>query len=678
MGIFVYLFTFLIYLFTISPSIWWGDSGELSGVSYTLGVAHSTGYPLYSILSKIFTFIPVSSAGFRCALFSCFFGCLSGLYLFFLLNNFSSNKFCCVSVSLLFSFSKTFWEHSLIAEVHTLNIFLIILFLFSIFKNSFKFLSLSLFLMGLCFTNHNTCISLIPGFLFLIIKRKKLNFKNIPVFLFLFLIPFSLYLYLPLRAIKMPSFNFGAPFTFENFFWLTTGKGASLLNLFDLKNNILFQIKIFSKNIFSQFNIFFVLSLFGFLNLFRKDKDIFYFFILFSSVSFLYALSLGISDIFPYFLPVFLSFCFYIFFAIERWNSSLLLIFPVLVIFGNYSYVNKSKNFSPYNFSLSILKFLPEKSVLITPDNNLAFPLWYLQKVEKKGYDKIVIYRKLLQFRWYQEELRKSFLKIPQNLETTEVFSEDLSKRIMRKIYLTNKNLEFYSTHFEKEIFPEMFFLPTSTVLKISRNREKFSYIPLVDFPDYFEDRTKNIISILLLERAKAFVSLNELNLSILELKRGIKINPHLFHFYNNLGYVYQLKGDLKPAEENYRRVLKLNPGFSLAYTNLGIIYLLQNKMRLAEESFLKALSINRNDQLTLNNLYETGIIYFRRGDLNSAERVFKTLQKFSDSPSLHYALGMTYYRMGKLSLAEKELKKYLKTGKEFRKEVEKLLEEFK
>ena len=50
---------FLIYLLTIAPSVIQIDSGELAAVQLTLGIAHPTGYPLFTILGCLFSLIPL-------------------------------------------------------------------------------------------------------------------------------------------------------------------------------------------------------------------------------------------------------------------------------------------------------------------------------------------------------------------------------------------------------------------------------------------------------------------------------------------------------------------------------------------------------------------------------------------------------------------------------------------
>jgi hypothetical protein len=49
----------IFYLLTLAPGVIASDSGELATVQYTLGIAHPTGYPLFTILGFIFSHLPI-------------------------------------------------------------------------------------------------------------------------------------------------------------------------------------------------------------------------------------------------------------------------------------------------------------------------------------------------------------------------------------------------------------------------------------------------------------------------------------------------------------------------------------------------------------------------------------------------------------------------------------------
>ena len=67
----------MVYLLTLSPTVYLGDSGELSAAAFCLGVPHGSGYPLYVLLGKGFCLLPFGDVGFRMNLMSAVFGVMA-------------------------------------------------------------------------------------------------------------------------------------------------------------------------------------------------------------------------------------------------------------------------------------------------------------------------------------------------------------------------------------------------------------------------------------------------------------------------------------------------------------------------------------------------------------------------------------------------------------------------
>jgi hypothetical protein len=66
-----FLAAFAVYLVTLCPTVWVGDSGELTAAAWTLGIPHPTGYPLWLLLAKAFAaIVPFGSVAWRMNLFS--------------------------------------------------------------------------------------------------------------------------------------------------------------------------------------------------------------------------------------------------------------------------------------------------------------------------------------------------------------------------------------------------------------------------------------------------------------------------------------------------------------------------------------------------------------------------------------------------------------------------------
>ena len=62
---FVFVESFIIYWLTLAPTVTFVDSGELIAASSTLGVAHPPGFPLYILLAKLATLVPLGTIPVR-------------------------------------------------------------------------------------------------------------------------------------------------------------------------------------------------------------------------------------------------------------------------------------------------------------------------------------------------------------------------------------------------------------------------------------------------------------------------------------------------------------------------------------------------------------------------------------------------------------------------------------
>lgn len=50
--------TFCLYVLTQAPGLMYTDTGELAAAAYTWGVAHPTGYPLFTLVAHVWTLLP--------------------------------------------------------------------------------------------------------------------------------------------------------------------------------------------------------------------------------------------------------------------------------------------------------------------------------------------------------------------------------------------------------------------------------------------------------------------------------------------------------------------------------------------------------------------------------------------------------------------------------------------
>ena len=110
-----------VYGFTLCPTVAGGDSGELTTAAYTLTVAHPPGYPLWTLLGKLFTLIPYGSIAWRVNLLSAVCDAGAALLLFLAVARWTRNTWSAFLAAGLFAFSPLVWRYALVAEVFALN-----------------------------------------------------------------------------------------------------------------------------------------------------------------------------------------------------------------------------------------------------------------------------------------------------------------------------------------------------------------------------------------------------------------------------------------------------------------------------------------------------------------------------------------------------------------------------
>jgi len=125
-----FLTTFLVYLVTLCPSIYPGDSAEFVAASWTLGIPHPPGYPLYVCLGRAFSLVfPVGSIPFRINLLSAIFVSTTVVLLVVILRRLVGDWRISLSVPLFLGWSPAFWTQAAIAEVYSLELLFIALIL---------------------------------------------------------------------------------------------------------------------------------------------------------------------------------------------------------------------------------------------------------------------------------------------------------------------------------------------------------------------------------------------------------------------------------------------------------------------------------------------------------------------------------------------------------------------
>lgn len=218
------LFCFVVYFLTVCRTVPGGDSGELITVSYRLGVAHPPGYPLYTLLGYLASFLPMGNPATRINFLSAIFQIGAGFMMFLLFRRWMRNIWVAWLVVGIFSFSPLIWRYAVVAEVFTLNN----LFLASLFYIMFRFYEepsrkWALWfagVFGLACSHHHTIVFFgIPFFMMALYYHRKLLLSPRTFFpsLGLWLAGLLPYFYLPIASKPLYIFNWGAAHTWEGF-----------------------------------------------------------------------------------------------------------------------------------------------------------------------------------------------------------------------------------------------------------------------------------------------------------------------------------------------------------------------------------------------------------------------------------------------------------------------------
>ncbi len=193
----------IVYYLTLLPGIGYGDTAEFQRVGPTLGLAHVTGYPLYTLLGWIWSQLPLgSSAAWRMNLFSAVLGALTLGIVDSLGRRLGQRRLVALVSTLTFAFSLTFWLEATHAEVYALATLLLSGLIYALLRWRTGDLPLwvAALILGLGLAHHRSIVLLAPGALLFVLLTRRPAWPELRRCLPALLLPGLLYLYIPLQA----------------------------------------------------------------------------------------------------------------------------------------------------------------------------------------------------------------------------------------------------------------------------------------------------------------------------------------------------------------------------------------------------------------------------------------------------------------------------------------------
>jgi len=459
-----FLIPLVVYVLTLAPDVYFTDSGELASVATSLGIAHPTGYPLFTLVGYLWANILPWSPIYNLNLMAAFATAASSMFLFLslltLFSNFRlitkvarhvsefNNLLLALFISFGYSFALTTWQQATSVEVYSLQLLLINTFVFVTIKAYYSeqksdiFLILSGFVLGLGFANHLTSFMLIPaGLIIFFAKTKTMNsnsrYKLLAYIIGATLLGVLLYLYLPIRSAQSPLFNWGEVHrSFDKFIYHVTGAQYQVWMFSDSaasKENF----KLFFELIPSQLTWIGVLFLFyGFYVLFRGSKTIFWALISTAILCVLYSMNYSIHDIDSYFVTAYVVLFIIVGLAAKQlinYQVNLVYLFAFIPIFNLYSHyetsdLSKDRTVSEY-YRLVTESAEPNAIIISAQWDFWVSAFWYKDKIEGKRQDITLIEKELLRRTWYVNSLGNWYPDIQkQSIKEIELYQEQLEK----------------------------------------------------------------------------------------------------------------------------------------------------------------------------------------------------------------------------------------------------------
>lgn len=224
-AVLVFAAAFALYLQTLCPTVYVGDSAEFIATSTTLGINHPTGYPLTTLLTRVLMMLlPFTVPAVAANIFSALAAAATVAGFFKILEILAQRRVLAAGFSMLLAVSSTLWSHATSAEVYTLGSFFLTLTLAMAVRwsrdRSLRDLAFVAFLSGLGLSQHSTTALAIPGIaLFVVVTEPQIIRRPRALTLLgsLFVIGLSSYLYLPIRAIADPAIAWGTTGTLDGF-----------------------------------------------------------------------------------------------------------------------------------------------------------------------------------------------------------------------------------------------------------------------------------------------------------------------------------------------------------------------------------------------------------------------------------------------------------------------------
>jgi hypothetical protein len=230
---------FALYALTAPRTVALEDDGLFILSSYFLGIEHPPGYPLFTLIGHLFTWLPFGSVAYRVHLASALFGALTGAAAWLCARALVPGRLPAFLAAFALGVSPVFWSQSIIAEVYTLNTFLFLALVYLGLQAcppaaqapaegaARRVLPWMALLFGLSLSNHWPLMLLVaPAFLILLWPARTELLRRFALLSWLLVLGLTPYVWMVYRSWKALPISFDGPLeTLPEIWFFITRKG---------------------------------------------------------------------------------------------------------------------------------------------------------------------------------------------------------------------------------------------------------------------------------------------------------------------------------------------------------------------------------------------------------------------------------------------------------------------
>jgi tetratricopeptide (TPR) repeat protein len=659
---------FGVYLCTMTPVVYVGDSGEFTSAAFSLGIPHNSGYPLYSLLGKIFCMIPLGNVGFRMNLMSAFFSALTIFLVFDIVRRFTRNVLCSITAAGFLAFTPLFWSQTVSAEVYPLHVFFAALMIRLLMNwestRDFRVLLTFVFVAGLSFGNHMQTVMLAPPVLYFIIwgdMRTIFAIRHFTAISIIFTLALTLYLYLPIRTQAGAAIHWGDPDSIERFLahvTATAHRGAYVFTggLSQYISRLLDAM----KTIGFQYGMLTLFSIWGWIKLPGLRWKVFFAGVIGFDLIYTVFLNVISLEITPFTLPSAIVMAILLGVGLNSlldWITGqgniggpvrkgvavALCSIPIVTLITNYGLCDQRRNYTAYEKAINIFRTMDHGSTIFLDGDNNIFPVAYGRIVEGMGEGQQLYDRYNIIFKWSKGK------HYPGAEDASGGFKSMVKDRIAKEgekqsLYFAVFNPHAVSIPSDFVLKPYGILRKLDTDKRLTRSDEGCSvwdYYSTESFYDNFarDYMSREVCSFYFFRKAESLFEagqvaegLEELRIASLigyndtsihseiglfltdrgyfdeareEFEKALAYNDDPSGIKNNWGYYHHRSGNYPEAINFFSEAIALNPLNYTYHNNLGLVFHLAGKKEEARQSFKRSLSIN-DDQPKIKTFIKT------------------------------------------------------------------------